>query len=193
MLELFGTVLQLARTALFGAVCVLGVGAGLSWAVRTRRISPFSGTARFIRDRVDPLFRPVERAVLGAGGTPSSVPWWGLAALAVGGLLVLQLLDYVRSLLFGAMFASQAGPMGMVRFVVSLSFSVLEIAIFVRVISSWFPSFAYKRWLRWSFVLSEPLLRPIRQLLPNVGPFDLSPIVALLAIRFLSGYIVGAL
>jgi YggT family protein len=193
MLELLGLVLQGARVALFGAVCVLGVGAGLSWAVRTRRLNPFSSAARLVRDRVDPLFRPVERAVMRAGGTSSSVPWWGLAALAVGGLVVLQLLSYLIGLVAGAMMATQAGPRGLLRFAVSLTFSVLEISIFVRVIASWFPSLAYKPWLRWSFALSEPLLRPLRQLLPALGPFDISPIIALFGINMLRGLVVGAL
>lgn len=42
------------RPLVFAAGALTAIGAVTSWAVRTRRISPFSGAARFVRDRVDP-------------------------------------------------------------------------------------------------------------------------------------------
>ena len=32
--------------------------------------------------------------------------------------------------------------------------------------------------MRWSFVLTEPLLRPLRAVIPAMGPFDVTPIAA---------------
>ena len=40
------------------------------------------------------------------------------------------------------------------------------------------------------FRITEPVLRPIRNLLPNTGGIDLSPVVALLGIFFLERVIV---
>jgi YggT family protein len=40
--------------------------------------------------------------------------------------------------------------------------------------------------------LTEPVLRPIRSVLPNLGGLDLSPIVVLLGIQFLKTLIVGS-
>ncbi len=37
--------------------------------------------------------------------------------------------------------------------------------------------------------VTEPLLRPIRRILPNLGPLDISPVVLLLAIFFLQTFI----
>lgn len=39
--------------------------------------------------------------------------------------------------------------------------------------------------------VSEPLLRPFRRLLPNLGPFDFSPILALLALNVVGAIVVG--
>lgn len=40
--------------------------------------------------------------------------------------------------------------------------------------------------------LAEPLLRAIRRVLPMVGPLDLSPMVAILALQLLGGALVSA-
>jgi YggT family protein len=41
--------------------------------------------------------------------------------------------------------------------------------------------------------LTEPVLRPIRQVLPNFGSVDLSPLVAILIIYFLQFVVLGNL
>ncbi|NEW05288.1 YggT family protein [Paenibacillus sp. SYP-B3998] len=58
---------------------------------------------------------------------------------------------------------------------------------------SWFPN------ARDSFIggllakLVEPYLRPFRKIIPSIGPIDLSPIVALIALRFVVLGIVAVL
>jgi YggT family protein len=56
----FNLIVHGLRLALFVAAVVMGVIALVDWLVRTRRISPFSGVARFFRRSVDPLMVPVE-------------------------------------------------------------------------------------------------------------------------------------
>jgi YggT family protein len=85
---------------------------GIDWLVRTRRISPFNPVARFFRSSVDPLLAPVERRVVRAGGTPASAPWWALVAVVVGGILVLQLMEFVGGQLVGLVRAAARGPAG---------------------------------------------------------------------------------
>lgn len=41
--------------------------------------------------------------------------------------------------------------------------------------------------------LTEPLLRPIRNLLPNLGAIDISPVVLLLGCFFVQGVILGSI
>jgi hypothetical protein len=45
----FDLVLNGLRLAIFAAALLMGVVALVDWLVRTRRISPFSGIARFCR------------------------------------------------------------------------------------------------------------------------------------------------
>jgi YggT family protein len=43
------------------------------------------------------------------------------------------------------------------------------------------------------FAITEPLLRPIRQFLPSVGDFDLSPVILVVLIYFIEQVIYRAL
>ena len=81
VLSSYAAIVAGVRVVLLYAAIALALVCALDWAVRTRRISPFSRTARFFRARVDPLMTPVERVILRAGGTPSSAAWWTLVAL----------------------------------------------------------------------------------------------------------------
>ena len=167
----------------------MAVIAVVDWMVRTRRISPFSPVARFFRQRIDPLLEPIERRVLRAGGQPANAPWWALAAIVVVGIVALTLLDFFAGLVADVMVGVSGGPGGIVRLLVFWTFTLLRIAILVRVIASWLPVSPYSPWIRWSFTLSEPILRPLRRIIPPFRSIDLTPIIAFFALGILEGFI----
>ncbi len=171
-------VIQVLRTALLSIALVFGAICVLDWAVRTRKISPFNAVARFCRSTVDPFISPIERRVVRAGGTPASAPLWALAAVVIGGILLLTFLDFIRLGVARSMIASQGGSAGIFHLLVSWTFTILKIALLVRVISSWLPISPYSPWVRWSYLLSEPILAPLRRVVPNLGGLDITPILA---------------
>lgn len=165
------------RVALLYAAVVLAFVCAIDWAVRTRRISPFSRIARFFRARIDPLMVPVERVILRAGGTPSSAAWWTLVALILFGILLITLLQFAGGILTQVVFGINE-PRSIPLLLVSWAFSVLRLALLVRVISSWLPISPYSRWLRWSYVLTEWMIAPLRRIIPLIGMIDITPIIA---------------
>jgi YggT family protein len=171
-------VIQLLRTALLSIAVVFGAICVLDWGVRTRRISPFNAIARFCRTTIDPFIFPIEKRVIRAGGTPASAPLWALAALVIGGILLLTLLDVIRLEVIRSIVASQEGAAGIFHLLVSWTFTVLKLALVVRVISLWLPISPYSPWIRWSYALSEPILAPLRRVVPNLGGLDITPILA---------------
>jgi YggT family protein len=181
--------IQLLRTALlmvalvFGAVCVL------DWAVRTRKISPFNALARFCRSTVDPFLAPIERKVVRAGGTPASAPLWALTAVVVGGILLLTFLDFIRLEIVRAVVASGEGSVGIFHLLLSWTFTILKAALLVRVVSSWLPVSPYSRWVSWSYKLSEPILAPLRKVVPNFGMLDVTPIIAYFLLGLLQSFL----
>src|SRR3954469_22241344 len=124
------------RVAVFALAVVAALVALVDWLVRTRRISPFNGIARFFRRSVDPLMVPVERTVIRAGGQPASAPWWTLVVVVVGGLLLIYLLEFIQGLLT-QLAAGVSAPRMLPVLFVSWAFALLKFALLVRVIVSW--------------------------------------------------------
>lgn len=177
--------------AFLAAGVVLLVVAIIDWLVRTRRLNPFGSVARFFRETVEPHMAPVERQLVRAGGNPATAPWWALAVVVFGGIVFLSLFDFLRSQIEGFAVASQRGPAGIVRLLISWTFAVLRLALIVRIICSWIRISPYSRWVRWAFVLSEPILRPLRQFIPTLGVFDVTPLVAYLLLILLERFLLG--
>jgi YggT family protein len=182
-------VLRIALAGVGGAVLVV---AAVDWAVRTRRINPFSPIARFFRRAVDPLLAPVETRVVRAGGMPSQAPWWALAAVVVGGVLVIVLLQWLHTTVVSVAFASERGGAGIAELLLNWAFELLKIALIVRVLVSWI-GMRYSWWARASYVLTDWIVRPIARVLPPFGMIDFSPIVAYLLIYVVQVAVMGSL
>lgn len=187
------SILEVVRVATLFVVAVFAVICVVDWAVRTRRINAFNPIARYFRSTIDPFIAPIERHVVRAGGSPATAPWWALVAAVVGGILLLSLLGFIRSQVLFAALAANQGAGGVFRLLVVWTFAILRLALIVRVISSWLPVNPYSPWLRWSFLLSEPILRPLRQIVPTLGPVDITPIIAYFLLGFLARIVIGAL
>lgn len=169
------------------------VVAATHWAVRTRRLNPFGGWARFVRRISDPILRPLERRILRAGGSPSDAPLWLLGIALVGGLVLVSLMRWAIGVTYELGALAQAGPRDWLIAAVSWVFRILMVALLVRVIGSWFGVSSYAKWMRPFVVLTEWLLEPLRRLLPPFGPLDLSPMVAYLLLWIAQQAVVRAL
>lgn len=63
---------------------------------------------------------------------------------------------------------------------------ILSIAILIRVLLTWFPVDPSNPIIRILYDITEPILAPLRKVIPRIGMFDLSPIAAMLLIQFIS-------
>jgi YggT family protein len=177
MLATYVMVVAGIRVGLLYAGIVVAVICAFDWAVRTRRINPFNRVARFFRGSVDPLMLPVERVILRAGGAPASAPWWALVAFAVFGIALISLLEFLGGV-FYQMAVVSGQPSQAPLLLLSWAFAFLKLALMVRVLSSWFPVSPYSKWVRWSYVLTDWLIKPLRRVIPLLGMIDITPIVA---------------
>ena len=189
VLSAFQALRDILQAVLLWAAVFVAAIAVVDWLVRTRRVNPFNPVARFFRQSVDPLLEPVERRVVRAGGLPASAPWWALAAVVVGGIVLLALVDFVGGLLADLTAGVTSGPGGIMRLLVYWAFTLLRIAILVRVIASWLPIGPFSPWVRWSFTLSEPILRPLRRIIPPFRSIDITPIIAFFALVILESLV----
>ncbi len=172
------------RYAVFGLAVVAAIVATLDWLVRTRRLPPFGVIARFCRRVIDPLMLPIEQRIVRKGGQPQNAPWYTLVFIIVGGLILFALLDFI-----GTVIAQVGWGMGSPgRFgvlILSWAFMLLKVALIIRVVSTWIQISPYSPWIRWTYVLTDWFLEPLRRLLPRFGPIDISPLLAFFLITLI--------
>ena len=67
-------------------------------------------------------------------------------------------------------------------------------AIFGRIVLSWFPlspGGAMASIFSFLYTITEPVLGPLRRVIPPMGGFDLSPIVAVIGLQIVAGIAQG--
>jgi len=176
------TVFAILRIVVFAAAAASAVVAVTNWAVIHGHLQPFGAWPRFIRGASDPVLRPIERRLLGAGGNPQTAPWWLFAIAVLGGLALLALSRWLVGMAFSLASLGQSGPAVILRQLVYWTFQLLTAAILIRVIASWLGGFRYSKWLRPVYALTDWLVIPIQRRMPPFGMLDLSPLVAYLVL-----------
>lgn len=190
---IFATLDLVARVVVVAALIYASAIALTHWAVRSRRITPFGAWPRFVRRASDPVLLPIERRIVRAGGSPQDAPLWLVGIVVAGGLLLLTLVHWLAGFTatLGAM--AGAGSRAWIRFAVSGLFSLLMIALLVRVISSWFGVSPFRPWMRPVTLLTDWIIDPIRRILPPFGMIDFSPLVAWLILSVVRGFVLSLL
>ena len=68
---------------------------------------------------------------------------------------------------------------------------LLVLAIFFRAILSWFVRDPYNPIVRTLDAITEPVLQPLRQIIPRMGMIDISPLVAIILLSVISEMVAG--
>jgi YggT family protein len=76
---------------------------------------------------------------------------------------------------------------------INLLFQALFFAILGRVLISWVDPMGNMRVTQVLREITEPILAPIRSVLPSFGMLDLSPLVAMLLLNLIQGLILRAI
>lgn len=76
--------------------------------------------------------------------------------------------------------------MSQIVLVVNLLINVLIFAIFARSILTWFPIDRNGPIFQALDAITEPILEPLRRVVPMVGMIDITPMVAILLLFFIS-------
>lgn len=185
-------IVLLATRALVAVAALFALIVWLThWAVRHGTLQPFGAWPRFVRTASDPLVTAVERRLLRAGGNPQDAPLWLLGIAIVGGLLLLWVVRLVAISLLQFQGAAGSGGRGIVLLLAIWTFNVLNAALLVRVIGSWFGASPYGGIMRIAYALTNWLIEPIRRVVPPFGMLDLSPLIAYGALYLARGALIG--
>lgn len=125
----------------------------------------------------DPLVKPLARVVPNIG----SVSTAGIIWLYVLELIMLFVLAAIANWALDWSVLLVLGVLRLVRMLLVL----YMVLIIVAVILSWVGQGFRHPIVPLVFQLTDPVLAPIRRILPALGGFDLSPLVALIGIQFL--------
>ena len=104
-------------------------------------------------------------------------------------LIVLIVIGLIKLLLLSLLTQSMPGPIsliiGLLASLVSQLLNLYFFMIIIAAIASWFAASYHNPALQLLQTIIEPILRPVRKIIPPVAGFDLSPIVILIAIKLI--------
>jgi YggT family protein len=83
--------------------------------------------------------------------------------------------------------------MGFTITFIQILFQALFIAILGRVLMSWIDPTGGTKVSLLLYEITEPILKPIRSIVPTLGMFDISPIIAMLLLNIIEQALLSAL
>jgi YggT family protein len=184
----YQTILDVASRVLLGLAVFTAVVCLIDWAIRTRRINPFSPVARFFRRWIDPLLKPIETMIVRRGGMPQQAPFYAFMVVIVGGIGVLYLMRFAIAMALRVRIGLSS-PGQFVLMLIGWALDFLMVALFVRVISSFLPISPFSKWVRWSYVSTDWFMTPLRRIVPPFGQIDFTPLVAYILIRIVASVV----
>ena len=157
-------------------------------------LNPFAWSSLTIRRLTDPFIGPVRRALVRFGIDPKYSPLVVILITILLGWFVLQLVQTLATTFAGLFTSIQRGALGSaLGFILYGLISIYILLIFVRIIFSLAMVSYSNRLMRFLVNVTEPLLGPLRRIVPPVGAMDISPIVAFLILWLFQQAIVGTL
>jgi len=157
-------------------------------------LNPFAWSSLTIRRLTDPFIFPVRRALVRFGIDPKFSPLVVLLVAILLGWFALQFVQTVATTVEGFFTSIREGLVGSaLGFILYGLISIYIILIFIRGVFSLAMVSYSNRVMRFLVNVTEPLLGPLRRIIPPVGAMDISFIVAFLILWLFRQAIVGTL
>jgi YggT family protein len=157
-------------------------------------LNPFAWPSLTMRRLSDPFIMPVRRALMGFGVDAKYSPLVVILLVILLGYFVLQLSSTIGSTIGGVLLSLQTGAIvAALGFILYGIISIYILLIFIRIIFSWGMVSYSNRIMRFLVDATEPLLGPLRRIIPPLGVMDISPIVAFLILWLFQQAIAGTL
>lgn len=180
--------------AVIGAILAVIVLMLLRLIVNQADLNPFAWTSLTIRRLTDPFIGPVRRALMGFGVDPKYAPLVTILLTVLLGWFALQLVSSIANTLAGIITSLQAQALARTAgYVLYGLLSFYSLLIFIRIIFSWGMVSYANRLMRFLVNATEPMLGPLRRIVPPLGTFDISAIVAFLILWLFQAAIAGTL
>jgi YggT family protein len=184
----------LVNSAVIGVIVAVIALVVLRMVANQVNPNPFGWASRTIRRLTDPIITPVRRALVGFGIDPKYAPAIAVLLTILLGWFSIQLVSGLANTLAGILLSLGKGAVpATIGYVVYGLLGFYSLLIFIRIIFSMGMVSYANRVMRLLVNATEPLLGPLRRIVPVVGKFDISPIVAFIIVWLFQGAIVGTL
>ena len=181
-------------TAIIVAAIVL---IGLRTLFNYMDMNPFSWSAVTVRRLTDPIIAPIRRRLIALRIDPTFAPFVAMLLIIVSGYLLIQVGESILNTVGGIIYAVSSGkagaPVAIIGYLLYGLLGLYTLAIFIYIILSWTAVSYRNPLMRFLFRLTEPLLGPLRRVIPPVAMFDISPMIALLIVWLCQAAVAGTL
>ena len=182
------------QTGVVGIIVALIALMVIRLVVEASDPNPFGWTARTVRRLSDGIVVPVRGGLRSFGIDPKFAPLVAILIVILLGFFVLSLVSTIATTVVGILAGLQSGQfVWVLGFIIYGLLSIFSLLIFVRIVFSWGGVSYTNRLMRFLVDTTEPLLGPLRQVVPRLGMWDISPIVAFLIIWLFQQAISGTL
>ena len=180
------TIFQFVWYVIVAAIVAMIVLMLVRFVMNYADLNPFSRPVILVRRLTDPFVNPVRRALMGFGISPNGAPLITILLTILVGYFAQMLAAGVLNTAAGVIFSLTSGRAGgVVAFLGYLLYGLLSLyslAIVIRIIFSWAQLGYANRVMRFLMNATDPILLPLRRMIPPLGMFDISPIVAFIII-----------
>jgi YggT family protein len=157
-------------------------------------LNPFTWFAMTVRRLSDPLVNPVRRFLAGFGIEQKIAPLITILLVILVGWFAVQLAASILSTAAGILLATKMGAfVAVIGYALYGLLGVYSLLIFIRIIFSWGMVSYANPVMRFLVNATDPLLVPLRRIIPPLGMMDISPIVAFILIWLFQAAIRGTL
>ena len=160
-------------------------------------LNPFKWSVRTVGRLTDPVIHPVRRLLIGFRIEPSVAPFIAVVLIMVFGYLTFMLAENILNTVGGIFYALSrrwvGAPAAIIGYLLFGFLGFYILMIFLRILFAYLTTGYPNRWVRLLFRSTEPLLAPLRRMIPAVGTFDVSPIVAFVILYLLQFVVAGTL
>ncbi len=183
----FSWAIQLAIVAIIALMILRLIGDAAD-------LNPFGWASRTLRRLTDGFVIPVRGKLREVGVDPKFAPLIVILVAILLGYFILQLMATLATTVSGVVTSVQHGELfSVLGFILYGLISLYILLILIRIIFSWGMVSYSNRIMRFLVDATEPLLGPLRRMIPPLGRMDISPIVAFLILWLFQAAIAGTL
>jgi YggT family protein len=193
-MQVLGRIYWFVSSAVIAGIVAVIVLVLLRLIANYADLNPFGWASLTIRRLTDPIIGPVRRALVGVGVDPKYSPLVTILLAILLGWFSLQLVSSVANTIAGIIVSLPAhAVVAVIGYILYGVISFYSLLIFIRIIFSWGMVSYSNRMMRWLVNATEPMLAPLRRMVPPLGTFDISPIVAFIILWLFQAAISGTL